>query len=79
MKKGLLIEGDTNIYNNNYKKCFQAKMGEEERKMFNLKVKHQNFVQEHLWEEFVKAYTHPNRINKLINTGYSIEELDYIL
>ena len=29
MKKGLLIEGDTNIYNNNYKKCFQAKMGEE--------------------------------------------------
>ncbi len=29
MKKDLLIEGDTNIYNNNYKKCFQAKMGEE--------------------------------------------------
>ena len=30
MKKGLLIDGDTNIYNNNYKRCFQAKMGEEE-------------------------------------------------
>ena len=28
MKKGLLIEGDTNIYDNKYKKCFQAKMGE---------------------------------------------------
>ena len=51
----------------------------EKKEMFNLIIKHQNFVQEHLWEEFVKAYMHPNLINKLLNMGYSIEELDYIL
>jgi len=42
-------------------------------------MKHQRFVQEHLFEEFVKAYMHPNRINKLLEIGYSIDELDDIL
>ena len=50
-----------------------------EKEMFELRVKHQNFVQEHLLEEFVKAYMHPNRIMKLLNMGYSIDELDEIL
>ena len=47
--------------------------------MFELRVKHQQFVQEHLLEEFVKIYMHPNRIQKLLDMGYSIDELDDIL
>ena len=39
----------------------------------------QLFVQTYLFEEFVKAYMHPSRINKLIELGYSPEELDDIL
>ena len=51
----------------------------KEKELFELRVKHQRFVQEHLFEEFVKAYMHPNRINKLLEIGYSIDELDDIL
>jgi hypothetical protein len=51
----------------------------KERERFELIVKCQKFVHEHLFEEFVKAYMHPNRITKLLNMGYSIEELDDIL
>jgi hypothetical protein len=47
--------------------------------MFELRVKYQKFVQEHLFEEFVKVYIHPNRIIKLLNLGYSIDELDNII
>ena len=51
----------------------------KEKEMFELKVRHQKFVQEHLFEEFVKAYMHPIRIQKLLDMGYSIDELDDIL
>jgi hypothetical protein len=47
--------------------------------MFELRVKYQNFVQEYLFEEFVKVYMHPTRNQKLLNIGYSIDELDDIL
>jgi hypothetical protein len=30
-------------------------------------------------EEFVKAYMHPNIIKKMLDMGYSIDELDDIL
>jgi hypothetical protein len=51
----------------------------KEKEMFELRVKYQKFVQEHLFEEFVKAYMHPNRIQKLLDMGYSIDELDNLL
>ena len=51
----------------------------KEKEMFELRVKHQKFVQEHLFEEFVKAYMHPNRIQKLLGMVYSIDELDDLL
>jgi hypothetical protein len=47
--------------------------------MFKLRVKHQRFVQEHLFEELVKISMHPNRIQKLLDMGYSIDELDNLL
>jgi len=47
--------------------------------MFELRVKYQRFVHEKLFEEFVKAYMHPNRIEKMLNMGFSIEELDDLL
>ena len=51
----------------------------KERENFELRVRYQKFVQEHLFEEFVKAYMHPKRITKLLEMGYSIDELDEIL
>jgi hypothetical protein len=51
----------------------------KEKEIFELRVKHQKFVQKHLFEEFVKAYMHPNRIKKLLDMGYKIDELDDIL
>jgi hypothetical protein len=51
----------------------------KERENFELRVKKQKFVQENLFEEFVKAYMHPRRINKLLEMGYSIDDLDEIL
>ena len=51
----------------------------KEKKMFELRVRHQRFVQEYLFEEFVKAYMHPNRIQKLLDMGHSIDELDDVL
>ena len=50
-----------------------------EKEIFELRVKHQMFVQENLLEDFVKVYMHPKRINKLLEMGYSIDELDDIL
>jgi len=32
-------------------------------------------VQENLFEELVKVYMHPKRMNKLLDMGYSIEEI----
>jgi len=37
--------------------------------------KHQKFVQENLFEEFVKSYMHPKRMNKLLDMGYTIDEI----
>jgi hypothetical protein len=51
----------------------------KEKEVFELRVKYQKFIQEHLFEEFVKVAMHPNRIEKLLNMGFSIEELDDIL
>jgi hypothetical protein len=51
----------------------------KDKEMFMLRINHQKFVQENLFEEFVKAYMHPNRIEKLLDMGYSIDELDDIL
>ena len=51
----------------------------QEKEFFELRVKHQQFVQDNLLEEFVKAYMHPNRIKKLLDMGYSIDDLDNIL
>jgi len=47
--------------------------------MFEIRVKYQRFVQEHLFEEFVKVAMHPKRIQKLLDMGYSIDELDNLL
>ena len=52
---------------------------EKEKESFELRVKHQRFVQNNLFEEFVKAYMNPTRIQKLLNMGYSIDELDDLL
>ena len=51
----------------------------KDKKTFELKIKHQKFVQEHLFEKFVKAYMHPTRIQKLLDMGYSVDELDEVL
>jgi hypothetical protein len=51
----------------------------KEKEQFELRVTHQKFVKEHLFEEFVKVYMHPNRIQKLLDMGYSIDELDDVL
>jgi len=45
----------------------------KEKESFERKCKHQKFVQENLFEEFVKVYMHPKRMNKLLEMGYSIE------
>ena len=51
----------------------------KEKEMFKLRVKYQKFVQEHLFEELVKIYMHPTRIQNLLDMGYSIDELDNVL
>jgi hypothetical protein len=52
----------------------------KEKEIFELRVRYQRFVQENLFEEFVKAYNmHPNRIIKLLSMGYSVDDLDELL
>ena len=51
----------------------------KEKEIIELRLKHQEFVQEELLEEFVKVYMHPKRIELLLNLGYSIDELDDIM
>ena len=46
---------------------------------FEKRVSHQNFIQENILEELVKAYMHPKRIVMLLDMGYQIEELDDIM
>ena len=49
------------------------------KEIFELRVKHQKFVQDRFFEEFVKVYMHPKRIQKLLDMGYEIDELDEVL
>ena len=65
-------------HNLNWKALSKNKF-KKEKEMFELRVKHQKFVQEHLFEEFVKVYMHPTRIQKLLDMGYTIDELDDVL
>jgi hypothetical protein len=51
----------------------------KDKELFELRINFQKFVQENLFEEFVKAYMHPKRIIKLLDMGYIIDELDNIL
>jgi hypothetical protein len=51
----------------------------KDKELFELIVKYQKFIHERLLEEFVKVYMHPTRIQKLLDMGYSIDELDDIL
>jgi hypothetical protein len=54
----------------------------KEKEIFELRVRvrqHQQFVQENLFEEFVKIYMHPIRIKKLLDMGYSLDEIDDLL
>ena len=44
----------------------------KDKEQFELRVKHQRFVQEHLFEELEKAYMHPIRIQKLLDMGFNI-------
>ena len=44
-----------------------------------LRVKHQQFVQTFLLEEFIKVYMQPTRIIKMLELGYTIDELEHIL
>ena len=49
------------------------------REMFELRIRHQTFVQEHLWEPLVQAAMHPSRIQKLLDMGYTPEDFDKVL
>jgi hypothetical protein len=49
------------------------------KEIFELRIQNQKFVQEHIFENIVKAYMHPRRIQKMLNMGYSIDELDNVL
>jgi hypothetical protein len=51
----------------------------KDKEMFGLRLRHQRFVQENLFEEFVKASIYPKRINRLLLMGYSFDELDELL
>jgi len=51
----------------------------KEKEIFELRVKHQQFVQNNLCEEFVAAYYHPDRIEMLLSMGYKSNELDDIM
>lgn len=51
----------------------------KEKELFECRIKHQNFIQENVFENLVKIALHPSKINKYLNMGYSIDELDNIL
>jgi hypothetical protein len=54
-----------------------------EKELFELRIlrikQHQQFVQDYLFEEFVKIAVHPAKINKYLDMGYTIDELDSIM
>jgi hypothetical protein len=54
----------------------------KEKELFELrilKMNHQQFVQNYLFEELVKIALHPDKINKYLEMGYTIDELDDIM
>jgi len=50
----------------------------KEKELFELRVKKQKFVQDHLFKSLTERAFHPNKIQKYLDMGYSIEELDDI-
>jgi hypothetical protein len=52
----------------------------KDKQQYIMQIKaQQQFIREHVWEELVKVYMHPNRIIKYLELGYQIEKLDDIL
>ena len=51
----------------------------KEKELFECRVKHQKFIQENVFENLVKIALHPSKIDKYLNMGYSIDELDNLL
>lgn len=61
----------------NWQIIFNKKFEKDENLM---RIKnHQIFIQENIWEELVKKYMHPNRINMLLEMGYELDDIDNIL
>ena len=52
---------------------------EKDKEMFELRVKKQQFIQENVFEELVKIAMHPKRIEKYLDMGYNINDLDDLL
>jgi len=50
----------------------------KEKELFELRVKKQAFVQDHLFKSLTERAFHPKQIQKYLDMGYSIEELDNI-
>ena len=81
MKKGLLVESDINLFENNYKKCFQAKMGEgsyESESEYGGENDNHSIIK--LEEEYndkpYKKYKYAE-IEQLINKNYFDEQQKY--
>jgi hypothetical protein len=55
----------------------------KEKELFELRIlrikQHQQFVQDYLFEELVKIALHPDKINKYLDMGYTIDQLDSIM
>ena len=51
----------------------------KDKELFELRVKKQEFIQENVFEELVKIAMHPKRIEKYLDMGYNIDDLDDLL
>jgi hypothetical protein len=59
--------------------CISRNMFKADKVNFDARVAYQAFVQANIFEELVKVYMHPKRIEMLLELGYDIEELDDIM
>ena len=50
-----------------------------EKEQFELRVRHQKFIQENVFEELVKYAYHPKRIMKYLEMEYEPHELDEVM
>jgi hypothetical protein len=50
-----------------------------EKEQFELRVRHQKFIQENVFEEVAKYAYHPKRIMKYLEMGYEPHELDIVM